>query len=437
MSRGDLFFSLANQIWRVASTPLTLIVLPLFLEPELQGYWYTFLGIASLIALADLGASNVATHMVAHESVWISISDKKEPIGPEIRINALGSIFQSVHRRIAKRAAVILPGVFIIGSYIFSTHSKDLTWFTPWIIICASFAISILNNFLLCIIEGCGKIASSQKIRATSSIAGFITLVTMLFVSPSLYSLALSSLAGSVLCLAIVLKKYGIFFAALRNSTSKKVEEQNLKKLHSLLRNTAISFFGGTIAFQTITPIVFYLKGPISAGQAGISLAIFTTIHAMSCIWLNTYIPKFCGMIAKDNLRTANNGFSKFSILTITSYLTGSALFFLFLPKIAAVTSFEERITNITNLYLIATGWLFQTMTWIIATYTRAQKEEPFHAISAITGIALFLSNILLINKISFEIFFIIFFTYCIVSLLCFALMHNKIFTSAYNRPLI
>jgi hypothetical protein len=56
--RKDLFFTLINQLWRLISGPVTMLLIPLFLSPEQQGYWYIFGSISALSVFADLGFSN-------------------------------------------------------------------------------------------------------------------------------------------------------------------------------------------------------------------------------------------------------------------------------------------------------------------------------------------------------------------------------------------
>jgi len=53
-------FTLTNSLWRIVSGPVTLIFIPLFLTPEIQGYWYTFGSLAALSIFADLGFTTIA-----------------------------------------------------------------------------------------------------------------------------------------------------------------------------------------------------------------------------------------------------------------------------------------------------------------------------------------------------------------------------------------
>ena len=55
----DVFSTFLNQGWRIISGPFVLLCIPYFLSAMEQGYWYTFISVAALSVLADLGFSNI------------------------------------------------------------------------------------------------------------------------------------------------------------------------------------------------------------------------------------------------------------------------------------------------------------------------------------------------------------------------------------------
>ena len=55
----DIFFSGANQAWKLVSGPFVLLFIPLFLTPEHQGFWFTFISVSALSIFAELGFNNI------------------------------------------------------------------------------------------------------------------------------------------------------------------------------------------------------------------------------------------------------------------------------------------------------------------------------------------------------------------------------------------
>jgi len=87
----DLFFTLINQVWRLVSGPITMLLIPLYLSPEQQGYWYLFGSLAALSIFADLGFSNIILQFSAHEYAFLHFTNTGLLDGEEIYLKKLGS----------------------------------------------------------------------------------------------------------------------------------------------------------------------------------------------------------------------------------------------------------------------------------------------------------------------------------------------------------
>ncbi|WP_423749249.1 hypothetical protein [Pseudomonas sp. VD9] len=71
-----------NQLWRLLSGPALLILVPIYLSPEAQGYWYTFISMAALAVFADMGFSAVLLLFASHEFAHLKFNSQKELSGP-------------------------------------------------------------------------------------------------------------------------------------------------------------------------------------------------------------------------------------------------------------------------------------------------------------------------------------------------------------------
>lgn len=67
-----------NQLWRLLSGPALLILVPLYLSSEAQGYWYTFISMAALAVFADMGFSAVLLLFASHEFAHLKFNNQKE-----------------------------------------------------------------------------------------------------------------------------------------------------------------------------------------------------------------------------------------------------------------------------------------------------------------------------------------------------------------------
>ncbi len=64
-------------LWRLFSGPALLILIPLYLSAEAQGYWYTFVSLAALAIFADMGFSTILLQFSAHEFPYLKFESDK------------------------------------------------------------------------------------------------------------------------------------------------------------------------------------------------------------------------------------------------------------------------------------------------------------------------------------------------------------------------
>lgn len=75
MISRDVLYTQANQIWKAASGLVTLLLIPVFLTQQEQGYWFTMMSLASLSILADLGFFQVTLQFAAHEFAYLKFDN--------------------------------------------------------------------------------------------------------------------------------------------------------------------------------------------------------------------------------------------------------------------------------------------------------------------------------------------------------------------------
>ena len=93
----DLLNTTINNILRLISNPLILVFIPLFLTPQLQGFWFSFISIASLSIFADLGFTNLILQFTAHEFAFLSFDGKVIKVSNEegtIHLDKLASLLK-------------------------------------------------------------------------------------------------------------------------------------------------------------------------------------------------------------------------------------------------------------------------------------------------------------------------------------------------------
>jgi O-antigen/teichoic acid export membrane protein len=386
---NDLYFTLLNQLWRLISGLLIMLLIPLFLYPEQQGYWYLFGSLAALSIFADLGFSNIILQFSAHEFACLHFIDTGLLSGEKINLQKLGSFFRFVIKWILTICAVVFPIIYVIGILFFTRDNVLSIYLLPWTLYAFGTLINFLNNSILSFIEGLNKIAVIQKIRFVVAIINTTVVVMLLVLGGNIYALAFGMLlSGSSMFISI----FGTFKRILLQllDVSKGFVHSWGKEVVRLFIRYAISWSSGYFIFQIYTPLMHYFHGPIYGGKVGITLALMTGVLTTSNIWMYTITPEMNILISQKLWDNLDSLFRKRLLLSAWTYLVITVGLFLFLalfgnfwiiPKITA------RFLPITSLIILFVCYFLNLVVNSWALYLRGHKREPYMIPSVVTAI--------------------------------------------------
>lgn len=425
----DFRHTALNQIWKLFSGPLLLILLPIYLTPEAQGYWYTFISMAALAVFADMGFSAVLLLFSAHEFAHLSFSKNKTLIGNEANLIRMATLFTFAARWSAMMALIIFPIVLMIGFYILDSKQSTADWKLPWLIYGVSSVLVFFNSMLISFIEGCDSVGDAQKIRFQTSVITFTSTFILLIIGMDLYALAISLLAGAITSSLLILKKYkSMIFQLYKKGL---VEHHPWRQeILPLIWRFAISWVSGYFIFSIFTPIAFHYYGAVEAGKVGLSMAVCTAVFGIANIWITTITPKMNIYVAQNNYVALNSEFKKSLFMAALTYSAGILIFTLAITKLKDYVPFVDRLLSIDSFLIISLGWLAQLVINALAIYMRTQKKEPLVIVSVTNGLYVCIATILAAAYLPFEYFFIGFISAYLIILpwVC------KIFTTHYRK---
>ena len=130
--RKDLLFTGLNQIWRVIAEPLLLLLIPFYLSPAEQGFWYTFISIAALSVFADFGGATIVLQFAAHEFSRLEFLADGRVAGDEQALWRLASFFRFSLVWLLRVVAVVFPLILAGDYYFLSLREVDFAWQMPW-----------------------------------------------------------------------------------------------------------------------------------------------------------------------------------------------------------------------------------------------------------------------------------------------------------------
>lgn len=402
----DFRHTAINQIWRLISGPAMLLIIPIYLSAQAQGYWFTFISLAALAVFADLGFTTIILQFSAHEFAHLHFDENKKLVGNKEYLDRIGSLFRFSLRWSIQASFIAFPLILLVGYLVLSQKQVNIQWFIPWVIYTIASVFVFVNNVVLSFIEGCDSVGDVQKIRFIISVANFIIIIIGLIGHFELYALAIGLIGSTLSGTIVVIKRYGAMLKQLYSIEA--TDRHNWKKdILPLLGRYAISWASGYFIFSIFTPLAFHYYGAIEAGKVGLSSALWMAIFGISNIWMTIIMPKINMFVSKGDYASLDPIFYKHLVLSVFTFLLGMGTVFSIYFFIDGKYEIVNRFMSPTAMLIIALGWLMQSVVSSLAVYMRAHKVEPLVIPSLITGIYIGVTTWLIAIYFPFEYFFI------------------------------
>lgn len=402
----DFRHTAINQVWRLFSGPLLLVLLPLYLTPEVQGYWYTFISLAALAIFADMGFSTILLLFSAHEFAHLEFKSDKTVIGNEHHLTRLSTLLRFSAKWSSLMALIIFPIVLIIGYTILNAKDTSTDWKGAWFIYGVASIFVFINSMALSFIEGCNSVGDVQRIRFHVSVVIFITTLILLVSGVNLYALSLSLLAGALTGTTLILLRY--------NRMLYQLYKKAIGKPHSWMQETmpliwrfAVSWISGYFIFSIFTPLAFHYYGTIEAGKVGLSIAVCMAVFSIANIWITIITPRMSIYVAQKEYVRLNSDFKKHTLLAILTYALGIIALCIALTILRDHLPIINRLVPIPSFLIIALAYLAQLAINSMAVYMRVHKHEPMVPVSVFNGIYVSIITTLIAVYLPFEYFFL------------------------------
>jgi hypothetical protein len=407
----DLFATLINQLWRLVSGFVTMLLIPLFLSPEQQGYWFLFGSISALSIFADLGFSNIILQFTAHEYAFLSFNENEELAGDGIHLKKLGSFFRFVIKWLSSICAVVFPIIYVVGIGFFYRDNVLGIYLLPWTIYSIGSLINFFTNSILSFVEGLNKIEKVQNIRFRVALLNTIITAVVLIFHGNIYALSCSMLISS---LSIFISIFGTFKKLLSRLIliSKDFIYNWKKEILPLFTKYAISSITVFFTLYIYTPIMHYFHGPVYGGKVGFSFTLINSIFAISNIWIYTIIPRLNMYVEKKEWSILDMLFNKrllFSVITYLIMMFCMILFFILtgLYRIPLFLKITERCFPLWSILLLGLAYFLNIFMNSWGAYLSAHKQVPYFIPSIISSILVFVSTFLIGKYLNPDLFFL------------------------------
>jgi len=406
--RRDVISTLTSQLFRIVSGPVMLLMIPLYLRADVQGFWYTFISLSALSVLADLGFTTIILEFSAHEFAHLSLPTSGILEGPREYKERLGSLLRFVAKRSLILVTLAYIIIFCVGSWVFSQRAPSNVWLVPWALYIIGGSVVFLNNIASSFLSGCRMVESVQKrILATSVIQSLVTIFAM-YKHCGLYAISFGVLAGAVSGVLLIWWRFGAFMKQLLSF--QKASNNWGDEILKLLWRTAISWVSGYLILQIYTPFMFLFKGPVEAGRIGISINLATTIFTISSTWMTANNPRFNMYVAKRSWEELDRAFwLNFRLSVFTNILVLGIISVIgigLVNSVAFLARIADRFVEQGALAMLLLGWLLQLIINNFAIYLRAHKQEPIVVFSVVIALLITLATYICARYLQSALFF-------------------------------
>jgi hypothetical protein len=374
-------FTILARGWASVAGLVTVSLIAKLLSPAEQGYYYTFGSLVALQIIFELGFSFVILQMASHERARLTLSGDLLFTGDPVAHARLASVIQKSVRWYSSAAVLLAVFLLAVGSHFFSIHQhggEAVAWRGAWVVTALAATFTFQIDPILSFMEGCGFVANVARLRFAQAATGSTLAWLALLSHHGLYAPALMISGNALAAVIWLFKKRKMLFALLRHDPG----------LHQIKWRTevwpfqwriAISWLCGYFIFQLFNPVLFAYKGPIAAGQMGMSLSLATALQSIAISWINTKAAPFGAMISRKEYVELDHLFFQAFRQSLMVCVAGAITLWLGVLYLNhAHFHLAHRILDPFSLALLLVATILNVAVFAEALYLRAHKQEKF-----------------------------------------------------------
>jgi hypothetical protein len=390
-----------SRVWQLFTGPVTQLLLMLCLSRAAQDYYIAIIGLVGLQVFLELGLHVVLINVASHE--WSDLQLENGRItGCSKALARLVSLGRTATVWYAIVAILFSLVVAVAGTKFFETgqvvadaaaRRGVVEWLLPWIAVVIVQALLLLTMPLTAILEGCHQLATINRIRFRSAVAGTVVVWSVLALGGGLWVLAASAsvrLAGELWLI------FGPFREFLQPFRRPAQDDGMDWKQEVLPLQWRAAIQGPLLWATTYLPglMIFSRFAEGESGRLGMTWTILTAVQAASLAWVETRRPVFGAMIAAKRYQELDAMFLRMTRFSLSFLLVAACglttvVWFIGTRDEWLFVRMSERLLPVQATLLLAAGFLAYQPALCVNIYVRAHKRDPFLAASVISSVTL------------------------------------------------
>lgn len=377
MFSKDLFLILFQRSWQALSGFVTTILATIYLSPVQQGWYYTFLSIASLYIFFELGLSSALMQFSSHMFTELKWIDKGGIEGENSQ--KFNSFFFSAVKHFVKVSGLFFLIIASIGYFFLSKKvgsiEGEFHWLRAWILLVFLTALNLMALPFLSVVEGSGEIKEVYSLKLFQGILGSILCWIVLILGMGVWCTLMLPLCSFIAFLIwLVARKSGLFNIWVLGRRRNLFDWS--KELMPLQWRIGVGWVSIYLMSQLTVPIVFYFFDPILAGRVGLCLAVAHTVGILSQSWIARHVPKMSQAVANKDWNLFDSIFRRDVVYSLLFFILTS-LTLLKLYAFVMQTKYAARLLPVDLFCYLLIFVFFYHISTSFAVHLRSYKSEP------------------------------------------------------------
>lgn len=389
-------FTIMARGWASFAGLVTVALIARFLSPAEQGYYYTFGSLIALQIVFELGFSLVILQMASHERAHLTIELPGSVSGDSVAHARLASVLQKTVRWYTAAALFLAAFLITAGWHFFSAHQhagEMVAWRFPWCIAAVAATITFQLDPILSFMEGCGFVANVARLRLAQAVTGSTLAWVVLAGHHGLFAPAMIIIGNASVASIWIFRKRHLLLPLLRH----EIGEHNIhwmREVWPFQWRIAVSWLSGYFIFQLYNPVLFAFRGPVEAGQMGMSLSLTSALLSIAVSWINTKAAPFGAMIARRDFEQLDRIFFLSVKQALAVCAAGALTVWLGVIYMDwAHIRLAHRVLEPVSLGMVLVTAPINVVVFAQATYLRAHKQEKFLLNSVLGAVLVGLST--------------------------------------------
>ena len=389
MIPASLLVIIIQKLWQGIAGFLTVIIVARYLNGTEQGWYYTFLSVAALYSIFEMGLSAVLVQISAHLFIdlrWVA----KGGVEGEGAAEFVSFVSQALISFFCM-ALIFFAAALIFGIVYFSSREigdESYQWIYPWVFLVAFTSLNMVTLAFFSIIEGTGLVREVYWIRFIQGLLSAMGCWACLILGAGLWASVMTPAISAIYAtMWLILKRPQFINLFFYVETARKFLWRD--RVWPMQWRVGLSWVGNYLMSQLATPIVFYYQGPIPAGKIGLSITIAHMVGIFSQSWFAQSVTEMTHSASQRDWSRLSKTFYKNLLGYSLTFLAGS-LIVLFLLKILQGTIYESRVLSYVDFCcLLGFVFLYQLNAGF-ALQLRVFGREPLVWISILGGSLIF-----------------------------------------------